>query len=379
MKRLASLDLLRGLAAFSVATSHYLVLSSVAENVAEVISVLSVEVFFVLSGFVLAPQILFCVRRGRPADLWIFLVRRWMRTIPPYVFALLIISVFFGQVLSGDFLRYLLYVQNLFFQANSRDYFPVAWSLSIEEWFYVSFPLILVVFSRSVRRADVRFCFVAACCFIAAITLIRSIFGNFEDWGFEVRRVVLFRIDSIAYGFLLYLLVGKRAPDREATAPPYGTLVLATLALVATALVAFSAASAIASRGHHASEYLFPFLAAGFGMSAVFLLYALGRMLGKNAAVAAFCSYLGKISYSIYLFHVLIAMLLRPAFGGLPLHGQLAIYVAAIVAFCSVFYYCFERPILAARPDYAPVDHVRPVDKPKVSGAWRGRWLGGEG
>jgi peptidoglycan/LPS O-acetylase OafA/YrhL len=53
--RIASLDLLRGLAAFAVAISHYLIFSSVTAAVPETISVLAVEVFFILSGFVLAP------------------------------------------------------------------------------------------------------------------------------------------------------------------------------------------------------------------------------------------------------------------------------------------------------------------------------------
>src|ERR1700704_6219699 len=142
MKRIAALDLIRGIAAFSVAVPHYLMLGSDAPA-AEVTSVLAVEIFFALSGFVLAPQILFCMQRRHWGDVGIFLVRRWMRTIPPYLFALILISTMAGELFSADFFRYAFYVQNLFQQANLNDYYSIAWSLSVEEWFYVSLPAIM--------------------------------------------------------------------------------------------------------------------------------------------------------------------------------------------------------------------------------------------
>src|SRR5215475_2858882 len=93
VKRIASLDLVRGAAAFCVAIPHYFVLNSTAWPPAEAVSVLSVEVFFVLSGLVLAPQIMFCRRAARLGNLFIFLVRRWMRTILPFLVVLATISV----------------------------------------------------------------------------------------------------------------------------------------------------------------------------------------------------------------------------------------------------------------------------------------------
>ena len=50
-----------------------------ASDLAEVVSITAVEVFFVLSGFVLGPQIVLCARRRNWATLRTFLLRRWMR------------------------------------------------------------------------------------------------------------------------------------------------------------------------------------------------------------------------------------------------------------------------------------------------------------
>ena len=93
MKRSASLDFLRGAAAFAVAIPHYLTANAPFQPFAEAFAIAGVEVFFVLSGFVLAPQIVDWVVAKPWRNLGVFLVRRWMRTIPPYVVALMVIAV----------------------------------------------------------------------------------------------------------------------------------------------------------------------------------------------------------------------------------------------------------------------------------------------
>ena len=55
--RVASLDALRGGAAFAVAIAHYLAYRGIGPFRAEAASALAVEIFFTLSGFVLAPQV----------------------------------------------------------------------------------------------------------------------------------------------------------------------------------------------------------------------------------------------------------------------------------------------------------------------------------
>ena len=156
MKRSASLDFLRGAAAFAVAIPHYLTANAPFQPFAEAFAIAGVEVFFVLSGFVLAPQIVDWVV-GKPwRNLGVFLVRRWMRTIPPYVVALVVIAVLTGNLMTADFVRYLFYVENLFSSANHVDFYPVAWSLAVEEWFYVLFAPALFLVARLLGRRDRR-------------------------------------------------------------------------------------------------------------------------------------------------------------------------------------------------------------------------------
>src|SRR5262245_26648790 len=72
--RIDSLDLLRGLAAFAVMIPHFFMyFLQDASSLAEIFSITAVEVFFILSGFVLGPQIMLCAQRRNWATLRTFL------------------------------------------------------------------------------------------------------------------------------------------------------------------------------------------------------------------------------------------------------------------------------------------------------------------
>jgi peptidoglycan/LPS O-acetylase OafA/YrhL len=346
--RIASLDLVRGAAAFAVAIPHYFVLNSSDWPTANTLSILAVEVFFVLSGFVLAPQILFCCRDGRPVNLGVFLSRRWMRTIPPFLVALVAISLLTDQLPTSDFWRYAFYVQNAVSQHNMHDYYPVAWSLSVEEWFYVIFPALILCCSRIFRRSDIKFAAVVAAAFIIGITIARTTFGELPAWDAQVRRIVLFRIDSIAYGFLLYLLLAQIPESgalRKSLAP------VGFLAFIVFAGLGLLLTGRATAEHDPISQQLFAFVAACFGMSAIALSYLSSRLL-SGRHMSAICVYLGRISYSVYLFHIMLIMLLRPILAGLPIIVQVSVYLAMCVLFSSLFYFYFEAPILAARPRF---------------------------
>jgi peptidoglycan/LPS O-acetylase OafA/YrhL len=343
MKRVAALDLLRGLAAFAVAIPHYLTLNSTDWIEADIVAVTAVEVFFVLSGFVLAPQILTPVI-GHPArNLRTFLFRRWMRTIPPYLVALLCVSYVTGQLWTADFTRYAFYMQNLFQQANVNDYYPVAWRLSVEEWFYVTFAPVAFVVARACRSEAWRTSVFVGIGLIVAIELARSIFGNFAQWEAEVRRVVLFRIDSIVFGFLLYVAVAKL--DRGARPSIRLALPLFVICSISAGLVTY-----LTTTGNVLSEIIFPYVAAAMGVSAVWLSHRAEFLFAGRKMLADLSTYLGGISYSVYLFHIILVMILKPKLQHIDL--MLLIYLTVLVAWCSLFWMYFEKPILAARPRY---------------------------
>jgi peptidoglycan/LPS O-acetylase OafA/YrhL len=363
MKRSASLDFLRGAAAFAVAIPHYLTANAGFQPFAEAFAIAGVEVFFVLSGFVLAPQIVDWVV-GKPwRNLGVFLLRRWMRTIPPYVVALIVIAMLTGNLLTADFARYLFYVENLFSSANQVDFYPVAWSLAVEEWFYVLFAPALFLIAWRLGRSDRRLEAAFAVLVILVVAALRLKLAP-HDWDLNVRRVTLFRIDSIVWGFLLYLALERRAAIAFDAAS--GRLRLgALLAALAISIPAELVVAILAVEGDAWAQRAFPYVSAAFGMILVGGFWqAEGLFRSRMVRGASF--YLGRVSYSVYLFHLIVIMALKPSLAAAPLALQLTIYVLAILAVSSVFFAGFERPILAARPYYgAPRRAAAPIFAPR--------------
>ena len=348
MKRSASLDFLRGAAAFAVAIPHYLTANAPFQPFAEAFAIAGVEVFFVLSGFVLAPQIVDWVV-GKPwRNLGVFLVRRWMRTIPPYVVALIVIAALTGNLMTADFVRYLFYVENLFSSANHVDFYPVAWSLAVEEWFYVLFAPALFLVARLLGRRDRRLEAIFAVLVIVVVAALRLSFAP-HDWDLNVRRVTLFRVDSIVWGFLLYLALERRPPiGLEAASGQWRLGVL--LALLAVAIPVELGVAILAVGGDVTAQRAFPYVSAAFGMIAVGVLWR-AEGLFHNRVVRGASFYLGRISYSVYLFHLIVIMALKPLMASTPLALQLAVYVLAILALSTRLL----RRVRAADPGGAPL------------------------
>jgi peptidoglycan/LPS O-acetylase OafA/YrhL len=164
--------------------------------------------------------------------------------------------------------------------------------LSIEEWFYIAFPGVLMTAAWCFRNNRDGFAVLVALCFIGTITLLRLLFGNLDDWGPGVRRVVAFRVDSIAYGFLLYVFVRQCAgiaSDWRAAAfnlPAAAVLFIAATSFAGVPMWRIEAAQS------HVAETLFPFAAAGFGISAILLAYSARNVFQSNSRLTECCTFL---------------------------------------------------------------------------------------
>jgi peptidoglycan/LPS O-acetylase OafA/YrhL len=107
---------------------------------------MGVDLFFVLSGFLIAGQLLRPWARGAAPDYPRFITRRLLRTLPAY---LVVLALYFlvpwlrDGVELEPLWQFLTFTQNLAGDLTPRMVFSHAWSLSVEEQFYLLFPLVV--------------------------------------------------------------------------------------------------------------------------------------------------------------------------------------------------------------------------------------------
>lgn len=167
-----------------------------------------VSIFFVLSGFLIGRILLRIIQTTdfTRKDLVNFWIRRWFRTIPNYLFVLMIV-VFCHYLRWSDFgnfdMRYVFFSQNLY--SVHPDFYPEAWSLSVEEWFYLLFPISCYTLHK-VFKSKTRAVLISAIVFIVVPLVLRIVkFESgigLEELDLEYRKIVLLRLDSLMFGIL---------------------------------------------------------------------------------------------------------------------------------------------------------------------------------
>ncbi|SVD92257.1 uncharacterized protein METZ01_LOCUS445111, partial [marine metagenome] len=198
LNNISSLDLFRGIAAYGVAICHFYYYLYNLNNF-QFYSIFFVEFFFVLSGFVLFPQLKKVYDNAK--NIKIFYFRRWLRTIPPYVVALVCYSILFSKF-DIDTLKYLFFIQKISENFLELDYFSIAWSLSVEEFFYFIFPIFLIIFNKK-KFIHILILFITLIYILKIMYLITNVNGEFYRVG------TFLRLDAIAFGVLIRIYLEK--------------------------------------------------------------------------------------------------------------------------------------------------------------------------
>ena len=210
-KRIIGLDILRFIAIILVMYEHgiYLLLpiQLVKYFTLPQPSIDGVSIFFVLSGFLIGGILLKIIQKSgfTPKDILNFWIRRWLRTIPNYYFVLIIIILIHFFLIKDTKeinFNFFIFSQNLY--SPHPHLFPEAWSLSIEEWFYLTFPIFIFIVYINLKD-KYKAVIIAASIFII-IPLILRIVKNYRlesaDWDEDFRKIVILRLDSLMYGVI---------------------------------------------------------------------------------------------------------------------------------------------------------------------------------
>jgi peptidoglycan/LPS O-acetylase OafA/YrhL len=214
--RVVGLDIIRSVAILQVVYAHGTILLPIehqtkAYNLSP-ISIDGVLIFFVLSGFLIGRILLKVIKQTNFTlkDVFDFWIRRWFRTIPTYYLVLLIAVayryIFYGDTVDFSY-KFFLFIQN--FYTPHPAFYPEAWSLTIEEWFYIIFPLLCFLFIKITKNISVSVFF--AILIMLIFPLISRII-KFENGlpenliDTDLRKVLLYRLDSLMYGVIAAII-----------------------------------------------------------------------------------------------------------------------------------------------------------------------------
>src|SRR5437016_12054275 len=154
-ERQPGLDLLRALAIIVVVIYHAALFGFKLPGRVDRFGWIGVDLFFVLSGYLIGGQLLAPLARGQPIKLGRFFSRRALRIMPAYF---VVLAVYFSLPSVREFpeisplWKFLISVQNIGLHGGTA--FSHAWSLAIEDQFYLALPLVLLLVSRW-KRAGV--------------------------------------------------------------------------------------------------------------------------------------------------------------------------------------------------------------------------------
>jgi peptidoglycan/LPS O-acetylase OafA/YrhL len=320
------LDLLRGICGYVVAVCHYQWLVNKV-NYFEYISILFVEFFFILSGFVLAPQLIKIIKEKK--FIMIFFKRRWLRTIPLYLLSLIIVSIITNNLFNKDFLFYFLFLNKSLPNLLENDYFAVAWSLAVEEYFYLIFPLVIYLFfnEENFKKKSINFFII-----LSVIAIFSSFFvdNNFYRTG------TFLRIDSILCGFLLAIFFIETKIKLK---------FILTFLIVLILLYYYFYKFKLYSSDIFYVKILFLYLIKVISVFILLLFYKINLGLYFNKIFQLFANQ----TYSIYLLHLPLIYIINSQ---KDLNLNLFQYCLLLFIISTLVYYLFEKPILSIRPKY---------------------------
>ncbi len=337
MNRVAALDGVRGVAIIAVIGLHAFNWPPDGGR--------GVDVFFVLSGFLITTLLLNERAATGRVSFPAFYARRARRLLPALlvmVAAYVAVSLATAHRVGHAAVAGLIaasFTTNLFVSTGHDDLAGAlthTWSLSAEEQFYLVWPAVLFLAFRGGRHAAIRVLVIA----IAAVTVEQQIVSatGASPWrltaGPDIRGV------GLAVGCLAALCVPElhRLPRALRRAGPFAVLV--SLVLVALGLSLNSVAPE--RRGG-----LTIFCAA---VAIVIVSFSRGSSLTARVFSIAPLVWLGRISYSLYLYHLPILIALGALSRGSTSRKILAIELSVLAAALS--YRFIEQPVLrrAGRP-----------------------------
>jgi peptidoglycan/LPS O-acetylase OafA/YrhL len=343
-KYVPELDGLRAIAISIVVFAHYRLLPDVPGG-------FGVTLFFFLSGYLITT--LFYAEYESSLDISIprFYTRRWLRLTPNLIVMVVLAVAFYpvsrtavggDPVPPGTTMAALLYYTNyyiLYWHMEPEKVIPlgICWSLAVEEHFYLAWPWFL---RRNIGQRQKLWFIIAALCVGVLVwrCAARYVLHLSTDYTYMATDC---RIDSILYGSLLRILFQTTwAAALVKLFRARTSLIVALLALLATFLIR-----------DESFQQTFRYSIQGVALMPLFtaVLTYDPKTLVRRALSSPPMVLIGRLSYSIYLFHMLARTPGEVYFGSPYVAGSVISGLLLTAGIAYALFIFVERPIARLR------------------------------
>ena len=364
--RLPGLDLLRAIAVLWTMQFHGFIVGGLGEDWhwLERYGWMGVDLFFVLSGYLIGGQLLRPLARGESPSLRDFYLKRAFRILPAFwvVLAIYLLWPGFREAPGMEpWWKFALFVVNLDIDYASNAAFSHAWSLCVEEHFYLLFPALALLLAR--KPSATKFWIACIVVLLGGIALRTGAWLHFDAlqpqraWFVEdIYYPTWNRLDGLLMGVMLATWQAYRPDSWARMAKHANVAALLGVAVLALAFWLFRERTGLLG-----NSIGWPVLSLALAL----LVFAGAQphgLLGKRALPGA--AWIAAISFSLYLVH-------KPMYGvvqsrlGEWLEGRgivaYAVYGAASLLAASLLYYAVEKPFLRLRGRLLSRDRVAPA------------------
>ena len=353
-KYLPSIDSLRALAVLAVIIYH------VDVNYLPG-GFLGVDLFFVLSGYLISSLIIKEYRKTGSLNLYNFYIRRARRLLPAVYFMItvgLVVMVLFNEVLLRkshlDAIFGYIYSSNWWYIFHKLDYFDSfgaqspfkhLWSLAIEEQFYMIFPLLFLLVNRKKKSKDGTYKLNKNFLYVILGLILVSLIAHILLFDINNISRIYFGTDTRAFsllvgvvGAILYPMERLHAKVTLQQNMVYSVVSLVSIATLITVMI-------------YTSEYNTLLYRGGFLLVAILGLIVIISSGKQHTLMSRLLSFkpvvfIGKISYSLYLWHFPVLVLTTPVSEiGNPNIFFVILRIVLTFAVAIVSYVFVETPI----------------------------------
>lgn len=355
--KLLGLDHLRAFAITYVVLFHYQFFGHPAwVNTIASFGWTGVDLFFVLSGFLISGQLFAAIAKGKAISLKEFFVKRFFRIIPPFLVVVILYGIF--PILRerehmAPLWQYLTFTLNLNLDLKQIGTFTHSWSLCVEEQFYLVLPLMFML--SNYFKAGKKVGYFIAALFIGGVLIRLFLWHKFasphlnsDDFGVIYNRYIYYP----TYNRLDSLLVGVSIAGLITFYPAFKTLTNR----YSNELMILGASLWILAYYLCTPQQTFTTAIFGFALIAIALGLILTAMVSPSFILykvkSSIISAMATLSYSIYLIHKMVIHVVQHLLDGKinkDSNLMMLICLASVIVGALAMRYVIEKPAMSVR------------------------------